>query len=408
MHVLAISQYFPPDLGGGSRRAANTLRGLKRRGHKITVITAFPHYPLGNVPAAYKGKALVHESFDEMNIIRVWTPSIAHGGFLSRLFLYLVFSFSALMALPFASKIDIIWAANTNIFSSIPGVIFSIFKRKPLVRNVDDLWPETAVEEGFMKSGFLLRFGKALARFAYLLCNGITPISQSYVNHISNKYGISKQKFRVIEHGVDTDIFRPLPANKLLIDPRCNRKFVVMYSGILGPGYNFNLLINAAEILSDDNNILIVIRGFGERDGELRDLIRKKRLENVLVLTNFLELEELVQVLSSADLLLLPMMPLKAHEAGIPTKLFEYMAVRKPIIVSSAGEPAELVKRIGAGIVSNNDPSDLARIIKELQADQRMQKNLARNGYNYVQNFLSLEKIGSRMEEFFNLIIKSA
>ena len=391
-------------MGGGSRRASNVLQALEKRGHKITVITAFPHYPHGKVPTEYRGKAFTREKKNGMTIFRTWVPSIPHKGFLRRLIMYLVFAFSALFVLPFSGKVDIIWAANTNIFSSFPGIFYSIFKRSPLIRNIDDLWPETAVEEGVMSSGFILRLGEFLAKIAYTLCVAITPISQSYTDNIVEKYGIPREKFRVIEHGVDVKVFRPVGMHKTLIHPLCKNRFIAMYTGVLGPGYNFDLLLRTAKLMENVSDFILVIRGFGPRALALEKIAKKMDLKNTIILTNRLSIDELNIVMSSADVLLLPMNPMPAHEAGIPTKLLEYMACSRPILVCSTGEPAFFIKRTKAGIVVNNEPLVMASAITKLKTNADLRKELGENGRKYVIKHLSIERIGQRMERLFEQV----
>ena len=145
MRILVISQYFPPDGGGGSKRVANAITGLSKLGHQVEVVTGFPHYPHGIIPSRYHRKVYSQEIWKGVPITRVWLPALAHTGFLRRLVMYIAFALSALIALLFTSTPDIIWAANSNVFSSFPAIIFSLVKRAPVIRNVDDLWPETAI-----------------------------------------------------------------------------------------------------------------------------------------------------------------------------------------------------------------------------------------------------------------------
>jgi len=77
LNVLVLAQYFPPDMGGGSTRASNVVKGLLCRGCGVKVVAAFPHYPHGKVPMEYRGKAVVSESFgsstlEEMNTLCIF------------------------------------------------------------------------------------------------------------------------------------------------------------------------------------------------------------------------------------------------------------------------------------------------------------------------------------------------
>jgi glycosyltransferase involved in cell wall biosynthesis len=407
LHILVIAQYFPPDGGGGSRRVSNALLGLQRRGHKIEVITAFPHYPHGIVPKKYQRKAFAVETWNNIRIFRVWIPSIPHEGTARRSILYVSFAFSALMVLPFVKQPDIIWAANSNIFSSFPALICSLFKKTPVVRNVDDLWPETAIEEGYLSSGIMTRIGQFIAKAAYKLCRALTPISSGYRREIIRQYSVPAEKIHVVEAGVDTDVFHPAESAGLIENKRNGGDLTVMYSGILGTGYNLDLLLNIAKLISSNNNIKISIRGFGEREQEILNKIKKRGLDNVKLSNGFLPQMKLVELLNSADILILPMMPSEAHEAGIPTKLLEYMACGKPIVCCSDGEAADFVKQANCGVVvSPRDPKYAAKAILTLRDDESLRAELGWNGYTYVMKHLSLIQIAKKLERVFHSAIR--
>jgi colanic acid biosynthesis glycosyl transferase WcaI len=152
MHVLVLAQYFPPDMGGGSARASNVVKGLLSKGCNVTVIAAFPHYPHGKVPVKYKGKPIVSEQAGGAKVLRVWIPSLPHSSVVNRVVLHACFIVSSLFALPFVSGFDVVWAANPNLFCFYSAVVYGFVRRKPIVRNVDDLWPEVFYELELVKS----------------------------------------------------------------------------------------------------------------------------------------------------------------------------------------------------------------------------------------------------------------
>jgi len=341
-----------------------------------------------------------------MRVVRVWMPAISHTGLTRRLFLYVTFAISALMPIPFVGKADVIWAANSNVFSSFPAFIYSIIKQAPIVRNVDDLWPEAAIEEGYISNRLSAKIGRLLAKTAYKLCRCLTPISNTYRREIAHHYGIPLGKIHVVEVGVDTGIFHPVVSPAPMTGEGGDKDFTVLYSGILGTGYNFDLLLQAARLLSNEEDIQFIIRGFGEREHEIRKKIAKKGLNNVILSTEFVPLERLVSILSSAGLLILPMMPLEAHEAGIPTKLFEYMACGKPVICCSEGEAAELVRKANCGIVvSPRDPKEVAKAILALRDNRALREEMGRNGYDYVVKHLSIDQIAKKLERVFQSVV---
>lgn len=401
LKVLVLAQYFSPDMGGGSTRVTNVVKGLIQNSCDVTVVAAFPHYPHGKVPANYRHKAVVPERFGNAKVYRVWIPALAHSSPLKRVILHLCFVVSSMFALPFVGKGDVVWGANPNLFSFFPSFVYGVVKHVPIVRNVDDLWPEVFYELGYMKSNFSRKMLDFLAWLSYVVPVALTPISEGYKRSIVAKYGISPDKVHAIEVGVD-DV-------KPLINVSGNQKdrFVVMYSGVLGFGYDFDVVLEAARLLSKNGNIAFVIRGVGEREPELKKKISEYGLRNVILDTRFLPKEELVPLLSSANVFMLPMASMSSVDLGLPTKVFEYQTYGKPIICISAGEPARYVEFTGSGlIVKPKDADGFAEAVIRLYNDWELDTQLGLRGRRYVSENLTAERIGERMLEVFAGAVK--
>lgn len=394
-NVLIIAQYFPPDIGGASARAFNVSKGLIKKGCTVKIITAFPHYPHGKVPLIYEGKAFMFEERKGIEIIRVWIPSLPHNTIVNRVILHFCFMISSLFALPFVGKVDVIWAANPNLFSFFPSLIYSFIYGKPIVRNVDDLWPEVFYDMNLVKSNILKKLLNFMAWLSYSVPVAITPISPGYKRKILEKYGVREEKIRVIEVGVDTSIFSQSISNK-------RDDFIVMYSGVLGPAYDFRNVLMAAKLLSDYKEIRFYIRGIGECEYDIRKMNDDFSLENVMLDTNLVSKSKLVKILNLADAFLLPMKEMKAADEGLPTKIFEYQAMGKPVICCSRGESTRYIRSTRSGIViSPGDPKALADVITKLYKDKELAWELGTNGQKYVRENLTVEKIGERIYNVF-------
>jgi colanic acid biosynthesis glycosyl transferase WcaI len=396
LKVLVLAQYFYPDMGGGSTRASNVVKGLLSKGCEITVVTAFPHYPYGKVPKEYKRKAIVSERFSFAKVFRVWIPALPHSSPLKRMFLHFCFCVSSLFALPFVGKVDVVWGANPNLFSFFPSFIYGIVKRVPLARNVDDLWPEVFYELGYVKSKFAQMVLDFMAWLSYVVPAAITPISEGYKRSIVSKYGISPEKVHVIEVGVDR--VEPLSSYWNSKD-----KFVLMYSGVLGLGYDFDVVLEAAHFLNRNADIAFIIRGVGEMAPKLEKAIRERGLENVTLDTRFLPKDDLIALLDSADAFMLPMAVMSFVDLGLPTKIFEYQAYGKPIICVSSGEAARYVELTKSGlVVKPQDANGLASAIINLYKNRDFGAVLGMNGREYVSEHLTSKKIGERLYTVFD------
>lgn len=396
MKVLVLAQYFPPDIGGGSARVSNVVKGLHSRGCEMKVVAAFPHYPHGDVSAKYRGKPIVSEWFNGVKVLRVWVPSLPHNSVVNRVVLHLCFVFSSLFALPFVGGVDVVWAANPNLFGFYSAVVYGFVKRKPIVRNVDDLWPEVFYELGYVKSRLAMKLLDFMAWLSYVVPAAITPISHGYKRRIIEKYRIHAEKVHVVEVGVD----RVGPFN---LNKGKKSRFVVMYSGVLGLGYDFDVVLEAAKILRENDDVIFVIRGVGELAPRLRNRIGALGLNNIVRLdTKFLPKDKLSALLGSADVFVLPMGTMSFVDLGLPTKVFEYQAYGKPIICVSGGEPARYIESTKSGlIVKPRDVSGFAETVIRLYKDRQTGIKLGMNGREYVSEHLTSKKIGERMYRLF-------
>jgi colanic acid biosynthesis glycosyl transferase WcaI len=398
LKVLVLAQYFAPDMGGGSTRATNVVKGLLSKGCDVTVVAAFPHYPHGKVAANYSHKAIVPEKFGNAKVYRVWVPALPHSSVLRRVVLHVCFVFSSLFALPFVGKTDVVWGANPNLFSFLPSFVYGVAKRVPVVRNVDDLWPEVFYELGYVKSKPARKVLDFLAWLSYVVPAAITPISEGYKRCIVSKYGVSPEKVHVVEVGVDN-------IKAIKSSTKSDGQFTVMYSGVLGLGYDFDVVLVAAQLLAEYKDVVFVIRGVGEKAAELKEAISDRGLVNVVLDTRFLPKDELDALLDSADAFVLPMAGMNFVEQGLPTKVFEYQSYGKPVLCVSGGEPARYVESTNSGlIVKPNDASGFAEAVIRLYKDEKFGAELGMKGKEYVSTYLTSEKISDRLYRIFQFV----
>ena len=360
MKVLIIAQYFPPDMGGGATRAYNVAKGLILNGCKVIVISAFPHYPHGNIPHKYRWKPFKIEWFNGIKVIRTFVPPIASKGLIRRIILFTSFIISSLFALPLIDNVNVIWAANPNILSIIPALIYGSIKKAPITLNVDDPWPEDLYLFNLVKKKSIFsKIAEFLARMAYHKAKAITPISPGYIKIISGRYRVNPNKIHVVRAGVDIHKFKPLKMDTN------DKIFRITYIGAFSIAYDFDQILMAAKIIErEDRNIKFIIQGGGELANYIKSRVRKLNLKNVEVIDKIVSRDEVVRILNMADMLILPLRNFGKPYLGISSKIYEYQAVGKPIICCAIGQPAEYIRKTRSGIVVN--PGDYKSLAKEI------------------------------------------
>jgi glycosyltransferase involved in cell wall biosynthesis len=335
-----------------------------------------------------------------LKIIRTFIPPLASEGLLKRIILFAFFVISSLFALPFVGKTDVIWAANPNIISFYPSLVYKFVKRCPLVQNVDDLWPEALYDIGVSRRTFA-SLGELSARIAYRLASAITPVSSAYVDVITNKYEVGRNNVHVIPAGVDLEKFSG--ENK---STQCsNKNFKVLYIGAFSRAYNFDQVFRAAELLSIHSDVNFVIQGGGELADVLKYRVQRMGLRNVEVVDKIVSRAEVARILGEADILLLPLNSARSIEMGISSKLYEYQAAGKPILCCSSGQPGLYVSETMSGIVIKpEDYEALAKSVLYLKENRGVAEKLGASGRRHVENNLSTDKIGLKMKKLFEAL----
>lgn len=404
VRICIITQYFPPDMGGACTRVLNALKGLKKREADIVVVTAFPHYPHGKIPDHYKRKAfLIEKDKDNTRIVRVWIPSIPHTGFMKRLLLYISFTFSSMIALPFVGKVDVVWAVSPNFFVFPSGALYKLVKRASLVLDVVDLWPQAPINLGYMKMGFVARIAGFVAGFSHKFSDAVVTLHLTMKKEIV-KSGVEESKVHVVENVVDADLFRPLKVERPI---SLEKKFIAMYSGNLGPAYDFESLLEAARILFKHKDIALLLRGDGECRDEIMLQLSNSKLGNVHLLTDVVDLAKVVEYLNWADVFLLPMKKVVMPEASLPLKLLEYLSCGKPVISSGEGESANLIQASEAGLtIEPQNPKALARAVLSIAGDEGLRRKMGQSGRQYVYERLSCDKMGEKLYRVFESTLK--
>jgi len=401
LNVLILGEYFPPDIGGAATRSSNVAKGLSLNGCNVTVVTAFPHYPTGKIPKKYKYKPLEVEHVEKTKVIRTFVLPLESKGLFKRLLVFLSFIVSSLFALPFIGKIDVVWAANPDIFVLVPGIAYGMIKRKPLVSNVDDLIIEDLYDLSLVERGSTIsKLTEFCARVLFAKVKYATPISPGYISTIA-KYGVNERRIEVVRGGVDLDIFKPQSKHKT------GEKFIVLYSGGFSIAYDFEQIFQAAKILEkSDPNVEFIIQGKGELLPSMQLRVTELKLKNIKIIDKLLTREAVGQFLGTADVLVLPLAKFKTPYRGMSSKLYEYQAVARPIICCSNGIPLSYVTETKSGIaISPGDYESLAKAVLFLKQNPNLAFKMGESGRQFVEYRASIKAIGCLLKTIFEKLV---
>jgi colanic acid biosynthesis glycosyl transferase WcaI len=166
-------------------------------------------------------------------------------------------------------------------------------------------------------------------------------------------------------------------------------------------------VLKAAEILENHEDVEIVLQGGGELLNYVKQRVAEMKLRNVRIIDRVLSREEVAKLTGEADALLLPLRDFGRPYLGISSKLYEYQAVGRPIICCADGQSAEYVKETRSGVVVKpGDYEALAKAVLYLKDNSDLARDLGDSGRHYVEDNLSIEKIGKEMMAVFNKVLR--
>lgn len=384
MHVLLLSHYFPPEVNAPASRGFEHCRQWVEDGDRVTVITCVPNHPAGKIYPGYRNRLHQTETRGGIEVRRVLTYITANEGFLKRSFNYVFFMLAAVASAMFVQRPDVVVTTSPQFFNGLAGYFVSRLRRVPWILEIRDLWPESILELGALTNPLLIRLLHGLARFAYRKADQIVVVTDAFKDCIA-ALGINPDKITVIKNGADLTLFEagargdPVPGAEALAG-----RFVVSYVGTHGMAHGLESVLEAARLLRHRRDIGFLLIGDGAAKRDLLALRDSLGLENVVMLDQ-LDRRHMPAVWSLTDASLVVLRDKPVFATVIPSKIFESMAMRKPIILGVVGESRQIVTQAGAGLcVTPEDPAALAAAIEALCADRVLAQRLGDSGFDYV------------------------
>lgn len=347
MRIVIHTQYFPPEIGAAPNRLSALVHGLADAGHEVTVLTAMPNYPTGRYYPGYGG-LVRRENRDGKAVVRTFIYPTQNAGMIKRLLCYFSFVFSSLaLGALFLDEPDYILTESPPLFLGISGFLLSRWKRARWIFNVSDLWPESAVRLGILKTGWALRLSESLEAFCYRRAWLVSGQSSEIIENIQKRFPRIRTFY--LPNGVDTNRFRPdcrtAVARALL---GSSSGCVVLYAGLHGLAQGLEQIIEVADRVKNDTSITFVLVGDGPVKRALIKEAEARGLNNVKFLDPVSQ-DRVPALVAAADIVLVP---LKTHIPGaVPSKLYEAMSSGRALVAIASGEAADIVSRHKVGVV---------------------------------------------------------
>lgn len=362
MKILFLTDNFPPEGNAPASRTYEHCVEWVKKGAEVTVITCAPNFPEGKVFSGYKNKLYQKEMMDGINVIRVWTYITPNRGLSKRILDYISFCISGFLASLFV-KTDIIIATSPQLFTALAGYGASLFKGKPWVMEVRDLWPESIKAVEAMRESFVLKLIDQLVMFLYRRASTLVVVTDSFKPRMI-ACGVDEFKVKVIKNGVKLDKFKPMPKDQDLMDQLgLNGKFIMAYIGTHGMAHKLDFILDCAHAVKDPEIHFLFI-GAGAMKTRLQKQAKDLGLTNVTML-DAVPKQEVKQYISISDVSLINLRKSKTFTKVIPSKIFENAAMAKPILLGVEGEAQSIIESFGAGLCY--EPENEKDFLEKLQ-----------------------------------------
>lgn len=380
MHILFLTDNFPPEGNAPASRTFEHTREWVKAGHKVTVITCAPNFPKGEVFDGYKNKLLSREKIKGINTWRVKTYITPNEGFHKRIFDYMSFMVSSFLFGLFVKKPDVVIGTSPQFFTVISAWALAKIKRKPFIFELRDIWPASITAVGAMKRNIIISLLEKIELFLYKQADLIISVTNSFKNELKIR-GISPDKIMFVPNGVDSRIIKPLKKDEYFLKKYdLHNKFIAAYIGTHGLAHSLEHIVEAAEILKTDDDIRILFAGEGAEKNKINKLINSKKLNNVAMIP-LQPKDHMRRLWSICDISLVTLKNEEIFRTVIPSKIFESMAMKKPIIISVPdGESTQIIKENNCGLVTlPENAMNLSNAIKRLKQETTLYEELAQN-----------------------------
>lgn len=390
--IVILSQYFPPETGAPQNRLFELAVRLENEGNDVKVLTAMPNYPDMKVFPGYRWRFFKKESMDGLTVHRSWIFASKKKSVFFRLLNYFSFVWTSFWIGLFAyGRKDVLICESPPLFLGWTGWLLARLKGARFVFNVSDLWPESAEKLGIVSNKTFLGLAYRLEGFLYKRSALVTGQTQGICRNIEARFPHVRTYW--LPNGVDLKLFdkaAPRPIKKELGIPDDHQ--IGIYAGILGYAQGLDVVLDAAKLLAQEK-VTFVLFGDGPERERLEERIAIENIRNVL-LPGRVTKQEMPSLVSASDFAVIPLRKLDLFLGAIPSKMFENLAMRKPIVLGVQGEAYDLFienGKAGVGFEPDN-ASDLAEKVRKIIANPARASAMGEQGRKYVETYFDRDK----------------
>jgi colanic acid biosynthesis glycosyl transferase WcaI len=404
-NVLLLSLVFPPDGVSTALIIGELAADLRARGHDVRVVTTSPHYNRDEAAEARQplrpwwGNVLRRSDFAGIPVVHTWMPRKG-AGIAGRLAAWANFHvLSTAVALAVRPRPDVVIAPSPPLTVGVSAWLVCASRRARFIYNVQEIYPDIAVNLGALRNRTLIRALQALERFVYSRAAIVTVIAPRMRDRLLEK-GVPADKVEVVPNFVDITSLKPAPKdNAFSREHRLTDHFVVTYAGNMGPAQDLETFVDAAARLHDEPGVQCLLVGGGTSEQALRDRVSALKLSNCSIV-GYQPYERMSDIYAASDVCLVPQAQATGCDA-IPSKAYRILACGRPIIASTEvdSDLAHLVRLAAAGaVVPPGSPEALADVMRTAARHRSEWAAKGEAGRRHVEAHYSRERISGQYD----------
>jgi len=403
LKLLILTQYFPPEVGAPQNRLFELAVRLKKLGINVTVLTSMPNYPQMKIYDGYEGVNYMYEEIEGIPVHRssIYLPK--SKSIIQRLLNYFSFVYSsAQVGKNKIGDVDVIMCESPPLFLGYSALYLKRKKNAKLIFNVSDLWPESAEKLGVVTNKWMLKLAYNLEEKLYRKSVLVTGQTQGICKSINKRF--SEVKTYWLPNGVDVTYYNPLTVtgNWRKENGFNENDILFLYAGIIGLAQGLEIILATAEKVKQQLTIKFIMVGSGPEKEKLQIIQEEKQLTNVYFF-DAVSKTQMPQIVQASDVSVIPLRKLELFLGAIPSKIFENLAMEKPVILAVDGEARELFVNQGKCALYS-EPENVGDLVKNvllLANDALLRKELGRKGRTYVEQSFNRNTIA---QNFYNLL----
>ncbi|MER9318523.1 glycosyltransferase family 4 protein [Mesorhizobium sp. M0659] len=403
LRVLVVSQHYWPE----NFRINEVVDSLRSEGCDVEVLSGQPNYPHGKIFKGYSAFGLGTELHPSGYMIhRVPLVLRGRGGGFRRIWNYLSFVMFGVVLGPYLTRgkpCDVVFVyAISPILQGLVGAVFRQIKGAAHVIWVQDLWPESLEETGFVRNRLALAAVERLTSFIYRRADLLLVQSRGFIGKIK---AVAGDNIPIAYHPNPGDL-PPVRGDIEEIPPlSLPAGFNIVFAGNLGAAQALETVLDAASHVQDPD-IRVVFVGSGIRSEWLRQQIEKRRLTNVVLAGRFPS-AVMPSIFAQASALLVTLNRSKALSLTIPSKIPTYLGAGRPILACLDGEAAELIQDSNAGLaVPAEDSIGLAEAMVRLKnMPEEARECMGKAGRHYYDAHLAPAPLARELISHFRYAV---